>query len=80
MTRPTGRKKFKIHEDKVKTRHTSHWDWDYLSTEELDALVAERRAREAAGHAAAESTPATEPAGLIRGLLRRLGLAKDRKK
>lgn len=45
MNRP---KKFKIYHDEVKDRHTSHWDWDYLSTEEIEALLDEQRQREAA--------------------------------
>lgn len=29
----------------LKQRYTSHWDWDYLSREELDALARERQER-----------------------------------
>lgn len=67
MNRP---KKFKIYQEEVKERHTSHWDWDYLSTEEIEALMDEQRQREAATRAAAQ----TGQSGLItrlRGLLRR---------
>jgi hypothetical protein len=31
--------KKKIFEENVKTQHTTHWDWDYLSWEELEALT-----------------------------------------
>lgn len=30
-------KKAEIHNDDVKERHTSHWDTDYLTTEQLEA-------------------------------------------
>ncbi len=66
----TRANKFKIYQDEVKERHTSHWDWDYLSTEEIEALMDEQRQREAAARAAVDSA---HP-GLIarlRGLLRR---------
>ncbi|MCS7465960.1 hypothetical protein NZK35_04645 [Stieleria sp. ICT_E10.1] len=33
----------KIHAEEVKDRHTTHWDRDYLSTEELDAAYREGR-------------------------------------
>lgn len=52
MNRP---KKFKIYQDEIKTRHTSHWDWDYLSTEELEALMDEQREREAAAREAVQA-------------------------
>lgn len=37
----TGKKKtFRIFIDDVKLRHTSHWDEDFMSREELDAAYA----------------------------------------
>ena len=44
MTRPT--RKFKIYQEEAKTQQTSHWDWDYMSTAELEALMQERQDRE----------------------------------
>lgn len=39
MSEKTPKKtRMKIITDDVKLRHTSHWDEDYLSREELDAL------------------------------------------
>jgi hypothetical protein len=31
--------KKKIFEEHIKTRHTTHWDWDYLPLRELEALA-----------------------------------------
>ncbi|MDO9596492.1 MAG: hypothetical protein Q7J47_02105 [Azoarcus sp.] len=39
--------KFKIYQDEVKLAHTSHWDLDYLSQTELDALLAQERPADA---------------------------------
>lgn len=33
------RKTSKIHREEIKDRHTSHWDLDLLSHEELEALM-----------------------------------------
>ncbi len=41
MRDPVNRKKLKIYQEEVKSRHTSHWDWDYLPTQELEAAVKE---------------------------------------
>ena len=30
-------KQFKIYRDPVKERHTSHWDWDWMTTAEIEA-------------------------------------------
>jgi hypothetical protein len=40
--------KAKIHADEVKDRHTSHWDLDYMSSEEMDAAFRQGRASESA--------------------------------
>ncbi len=29
-------KKFDIHRDELKERHTSHWDWDFMSAQEYE--------------------------------------------
>jgi len=39
MKKQTRKIRFQVHEDKVKTVHTSHWDWDYLPREQVDRLV-----------------------------------------
>ena len=36
------RARFRVYEEQVKTAHTSHWDWDYMSQEELDRLHSRR--------------------------------------
>lgn len=33
------KRKFKLHLDEVKLRHTSHWDSDYMSREEFDRYM-----------------------------------------
>lgn len=38
MTEKTKRGKFRILCDEVKQAHTSHWDMDYLSREDLDRV------------------------------------------
>ena len=44
MSKP--KRTFKIYQEDAKTRQTSHWDWDYMSTAELEALMQERQERE----------------------------------
>ena len=39
MAESNSRKRWKLYTDEVKERHTSHWDWDYMSREELDELA-----------------------------------------
>lgn len=34
-------KKAEVHAEEVKERHTSHWDVDYMSAEELEAAYRE---------------------------------------
>lgn len=36
-------KKKRVYVEDVKTRHTTHWDLDYLSLVELDAMYGESR-------------------------------------
>ena len=36
-------KKKRIYQEEVKTKHTTHWDLDYLSQAELKALYGENR-------------------------------------
>lgn len=40
----TTKKKFRVFIDDVKIRHTSHWDEDFMSREELEALHAKPKA------------------------------------
>lgn len=48
MSRTTAKKPLKIYQDELKLRYTSHWDWDYMTNEELEALAErERKRREA---------------------------------
>ncbi|MGD8291690.1 MAG: hypothetical protein PVF37_08285 [Desulfobacterales bacterium] len=30
------KKKLRVYKEDAKTRHTAHWDWDYLSWEEIE--------------------------------------------
>ena len=39
-------RKASVFTEEVKQQHVSHWDWDYLSSEELDQLHEEKRADE----------------------------------
>lgn len=50
MTERGKKKRFRIFIDDVKIRHTSHWDEDFMSREELDAVYA-KPAPEAAAQA-----------------------------
>lgn len=34
-------KKKRVYKEDVKTRHTAHWDWDYLTWEEIDHRLKE---------------------------------------
>ena len=38
-------KKLKIYREEAKDRHVRHWDWDYMTTREIDAVI-----RQAAEH------------------------------
>lgn len=35
----TQKQRLKIYQEEAKTRQTSHWDIDYMSTEEVNALL-----------------------------------------
>lgn len=43
---PTQKKQWKIYQEEAKTRQTSHWDWDYMSREELETAMKEQRPRD----------------------------------
>lgn len=45
MTKPENNRKQRIIREDVKDRHTSHWDLDYVSREELEILM-DRKADE----------------------------------
>lgn len=34
-------KKLRVYEEDVKTRHTAHWDWDYLPWKEVERRLQE---------------------------------------
>lgn len=35
------KKKLRVYQEDVKTRHTAHWDWDYLTWEEIEQRLDE---------------------------------------
>lgn len=39
----TGKKRLKVFIDDVKLRHTSHWDQDYMTREEMDKAYAKEK-------------------------------------
>jgi uncharacterized membrane protein YukC len=40
------KKKQRVYEEEVKTRHTAHWDWDYLTWEEIEHRLKEAGVKE----------------------------------
>lgn len=36
-------RRFKIYREKAKDRHVSHWDWDYVSTAEVENAYAKAK-------------------------------------
>lgn len=36
-------KQMKLYQEEAKTRHTSHWDWDYMTTAEFNTLMREQQ-------------------------------------
>ena len=56
----TQRKKLKIYVDEAKARQTSHWDLDYMTTAQIDALMAAGRQQ--------DTETAEEPTRERRGL------------
>lgn len=49
------KKEDRIHSEEVKDRHTTHWDIDYLSTEELERAHREGRQQKNDGETSSES-------------------------
>jgi uncharacterized membrane protein YukC len=35
------KKKPRVYQENVKTRHTAHWDWDYLTWEQIEQRLKE---------------------------------------
>ena len=35
------KKKLRVYQEDVKSRHTAHWDWDYLTWEEIENRLRE---------------------------------------
>jgi len=31
--------KLKVYQEEVKQRHVSHWDWDYMTTSDIDSMI-----------------------------------------
>lgn len=62
MDQPPRRKPFRIFIDDLKIRHTSHWDEDFMSREELDAAYG-KQADAAAGGAAPAAAPSVKSEG-----------------
>lgn len=40
-----GKKKLKVYQEEAKLRQTTHWDLDYMTTDEIDALYGIRRSQ-----------------------------------
>lgn len=36
----------RVYQEEAKTRHTAHWDWDYLSWEEIERRLKEAGVKE----------------------------------
>ncbi|MDX1653618.1 MAG: hypothetical protein R3310_00255 [Candidatus Competibacteraceae bacterium] len=51
-------RRLKIYQDEAKLRHTTHWDWDYLSAEEYQALMEDQSWRRLADLPAEAARPA----------------------
>ena len=60
-------KKKRVYIEDTKARHTTHWDWDYLSREELEALYRSNRIE--------KGLHKEEPKGFGRKMLLLAGLA-----
>ena len=53
-------KKKRWFRDEVKDRHTSHWDLDMMSREELEAMMAGSEKKDAGGTKSKESSTKTD--------------------
>ena len=42
-------KKLRVYKEDAKTRHTAHWDWDYLPWEEIERRLREGGVKEEGG-------------------------------
>jgi hypothetical protein len=67
MGEPAGKRKFKIYQEDVKLRHTSHWDADYMSREEFEAYmegktVCQVKKRDARAHTREDAAASDESA------------------
>ena len=60
------RKNLKVDREKVKERLTTHWDFDYMKTADLEAAMAARRDWEKP-----KPTPSPGAIGGISGLIKR---------
>lgn len=63
----TRRKNWKVYREDVKEGQTTHWDLDYLTNAELEAVMAA-----GPGWRSAKPAPASDPASGIFGLIKRM--------
>lgn len=65
--------KFKIYQDELKLRHTTHWDLDYLGAEDFEAVMKGGKAMPQAPHPTPVAPPATTGLGWLASLVARFG-------
>jgi hypothetical protein len=41
------KKKLRVYQEEAKTRHTAHWDWDYLTWQEIEQRLKQAGVAEA---------------------------------
>jgi hypothetical protein len=49
------KKNLKVFKEDVKIQHTSHWDWDYLTHAQIDAILKSAQSETESGETAAAS-------------------------
>ena len=74
MNEPGQARKFKIYQDELKLRHTTHWDLDYLDAADYEAVMKGEKAVPEVSQAAAPESASSARAWLDSLLARR---AKD---
>jgi hypothetical protein len=67
-------KRFKIYQEDAKLRQTSHWDWDYLSSEQLEQLAATNTSQSCAKPDIATRRPAKWRLRIVGATLATVGL------
>jgi hypothetical protein len=38
-------KKTRVYAEDVKTQHTTHWDWDYMTQAQIDQMISSNRSK-----------------------------------